>query len=371
MTALVYVSPLPWSSFAQRPHKFVEWFHARHGGPVLWIDPYPTRLPGLDDVRRLLAKLRGGPAPTARALPEWLTVMPAPALPIEPLPGSGLVNGLLWRKLHQAVARFGADGRCLLAIGKPSKLALQLMRRHPQLPSLFDIMDDFSAFYTGLSSLAMAAREQDVARQVQQVLVSSTFLAQRFAACGERLDLALNACAIETLPPVEQLPERPITPVFGYVGTIAQWFDWDLVIALALAHPAIPVRLIGPVFGAIPAKLPANIELLPACQHHEAIARMQTFSVGLIPFKLTTLTQSVDPIKYYEYRALGLPVLSSRFGEMAVRGELPGVFLVDDGMDSVQQLSRALAHRDHVDAIQAFRRQHSWDAHFDAAHIRI
>ena len=110
MTALVYVSPLPWHSFAQRPHKFVEWFHARHGGPVLWIDPYPTRLPGPEDLRRLRTKLRGGSPPAARALPGWLTVLPAPALPIEPLPGSGLLNGLLWRKLHQAVARFGADG---------------------------------------------------------------------------------------------------------------------------------------------------------------------------------------------------------------------------------------------------------------------
>ena len=371
MTGLVYVSPLPWHSFAQRPHKFVEWFHARHGGPVLWIDPYPTRLPGLEDLRRLRTKLRGAPSPAARALPDWLTVLPAPALPIEPLPGSGLVNGLLWRTLHQAVARFGADGDCLLAIGKPSKLALQLMRHHPQLPALFDIMDDFPAFYTGLSSRSMAAREQEVARQVRQVLVSSSFLAQRLVACGERLGLALNACAIETLPPVDQLPARPATPVLGYVGTIAQWFDWEMVIALALAHPAIPVRLIGPVFGTIPGRLPANIALLPACQHQQAIAHMQTFSVGLIPFKRTTLTQSVDPIKYYEYRALGLPVLSSRFGEMAVRGELPGVFLADAQDDPLQLVRRALRHADAPADIAAFRARHSWEAHFDAAQIRI
>ena len=31
---LVYFSPVPWASFAQRPHKFVEWFHARCGAIV-------------------------------------------------------------------------------------------------------------------------------------------------------------------------------------------------------------------------------------------------------------------------------------------------------------------------------------------------
>ena len=369
MTCLIYVSPLPWDSFAQRPHKFVEWFHAKHGGSVLWIDPYPTRLPALEDLRRLRDRMSHGARATPRPLLSWLTVLPAPALPIEPLPGSGLINGLFWKRIHQTVECFSAGGHCLLAIGKPSKLALQLMHRHPQLVSLFDIMDDFPAFYRGLSRFSMEQGERAVAAQAKQVLVSSTLLAERFAACGKRLRMALNACAIETLPRVPDLPARPASPMLGYVGTIAKWFDWEMVIGLAVAHPAVPVRLIGPVFGSIPNHLPRNIELLPACQHQQAIAHMQAFSVGLIPFKRTTLTASVDPIKYYEYRALGLPVLSSRFGEMAMREDQPGVFLMDQDSNLEQQLRLALAHRDQPEAIQAFRNRHSWDARFEAAGI--
>nr|WP_314625201.1 glycosyl transferase [uncultured Janthinobacterium sp.] len=368
MTCLIYVSPLPWNSFAQRPHKFVEWFHARHAGPVLWIDPYPTRLPAWEDVRRLRSRM-GSAHATPRPLPPWLTVLPAPAFPIEPLPGSGVVNGFLWRRIHQAVERFSAAGQCLLAFGKPSKLALQLMHRHPQLTTLFDIMDDFPEFYRGISRFAMERSERAVAAQVEQVLVSSTLLARRFAACGPRLNMALNACAIETLPPVKNLPARPASPMLGYVGTIAQWFDWDLVLALAAAHPSVPVRLIGPVFGAIPESLPGNIELLPACQHQQAINHMQEFSVGLIPFKRTALTASVDPIKYYEYRALGLPVLSTRFGEMAMREDQPGVFLAEQNSNLQQLVEQALVYRDTPDAVQAFRGQHSWEARFDAAGI--
>ena len=36
---LVYFSPVPWASYAQRPHKFVEWFHARRVLKVRWVDP--------------------------------------------------------------------------------------------------------------------------------------------------------------------------------------------------------------------------------------------------------------------------------------------------------------------------------------------
>ncbi len=52
---------------------------------------------------------------------------------------------------------------------------------------------------------------------------------------------------------------------------------------------------------------------------------MAEFDVGLIPFKQNALTAAVDPIKYYEYRALALPVISTDFGEMHERGDLPGL----------------------------------------------
>ncbi|MBB5608023.1 MULTISPECIES: glycosyl transferase [unclassified Janthinobacterium] len=367
MTCLIYLSPLPWSSFAQRPHKFVEWFHARTGGQVLWIDPYPTRLPAPGDFRRIKTAIAAPQA--ARPTPPWLTVLQPRALPIEPLPGSAWLNGLLWQPVLLAIERFSASGKCLLAIGKPSKLALDILRRHPQLPSLFDVMDDFPAFYRGYSRHAMERSERAVAALAGQVTVSSSLLARRFADCGERLHLALNACAFETLPPPDALPPRPEQPVLGYVGTIAQWFDWELVIALARANPDLPVRLIGPVFGAVPAQLPDNIELLPACEHRQAIRFMQSFSVGLIPFKRTTLTDSVDPIKYYEYRALGLPVLSTRFGEMAMREGEAGVFLAEPQGDLAAQVAQALAHRDDAAQIAQFRIGHSWDARFDAAGI--
>ena len=50
---LVYLSPVPLASFAQRPHHFVRWFHERFDATVTWIEPYPARLPRATDLRRL------------------------------------------------------------------------------------------------------------------------------------------------------------------------------------------------------------------------------------------------------------------------------------------------------------------------------
>jgi hypothetical protein len=368
MTRLIYLSPLPWASFAQRPHQFVEWFHARTGAAVLWVDPYPTRLPALADLGRVRQALGAG-AGVAREVPAWLSVVRPRALPLEPLPYAGVLNALLWQGELRAIARFLAGGETLLALGKPSELALQVLARHPGVPSLYDAMDDFAEFYSGLSRFAMARRERRLAALAARITVSSTLLAQRFSGWGEKLTLALNACAVEALPAPRAAAAGPGRPVLGYVGTIAQWFDWPLVVALARANPTLCVRLIGPVLTPFPGHLPGNIQMLPACDHASAIRAMQDFSVGLIPFQLNSLTASVDPIKYYEYQALGLPVISTRFGEMALRQAQAGVFSIDHDSDLRAAAELALAYRYPAGHVEQFRANNSWRARFDAAGI--
>lgn len=369
---LVYLSPVPWTSFAQRPHRFVEWHHAKRGGEVLWVDPYPTRLPRLADFRRVKA---GGERATnlieKANVPAWLTILRPRSLPIEPLPGAGALNRLLWKDVLQAIDRFVDEGECLLGIGKPSELALQVLARYPAAPSLYDAMDDFPAFYHGLSRAAMGRRERAVAAQVAQISVSSTVLAERFAIYYPKLALALNACAVEALPPTHSLIKRLGRPVLGYIGTIGHWFDWSLVFNLAEAEPSMCIRLIGPSYEQPPGPLPRNIELLPACDHATAMRHMQEFSVGLIPFKETALTASVDPIKYYEYRALGLPVLSTRFGEMALRDGYTGVFLIDKHSDLGSQARSAVAYECKISEIDEFRKENSWHARFEASGILL
>jgi hypothetical protein len=186
----------------------------------------------------------------------------------------------------------------------------------------------------------------------------------------DQVELALNACDMHELAPVASLDLGAKQQVLGYVGTLGRWFDWDLVIALAQANPENRIRLIGPVFTPAPCVLPANIELLPECSHATAITAMATFSVGLIPFKLNRLTASVDPIKYYEYRALGLPVISTRFGEMAQREQEPGVWIVNQGTDLHKTAVEALASKSDRSTIHQFRENNLWANRFSATPVK-
>ena len=361
---MVYLSPVPWDSFSQRPHKFVEWFHAISGGEVLWVDPYPTRLPGWADFSR-----RPAPASQERFEP-WLKRLSVKALPIEPVPGLNFLNLHLRRRLLEEIKSFASAGPACLVIGKPSALAMQLLNEGSFDKSIYDSMDDFPAFYSGLSKYSMQCKERAVIRAVDHVLVSSTLLMQRAQKMHSNADIRLceNACAVESLPPVAQLEPRSVGRVLGYVGTIGKWFDWQMIEQLASCDN-VTVRLIGPVYTPAPFKLPANVEMLPQRSHAQAITAMQAFDVGLIPFKITELTESVDPIKYYEYCALGLPVITSDFGEMRLHARQAGVFTLhptDELSGLINTVEAALAFNFTSDEIELFRQSNSWGARFSS-----
>lgn len=363
---LVYLSPIPWESFAQRPHKFVEWFHGRTGGPVLWVDPYPTRFPHWRDLRR--SRLSASASPHTSP-PTWLTLLKPGGLPIEPVPGSGWVNGLLWRGYLNAIGDFAEGGRTLLAIGKPSVLALELLKRLRHCPSLYDAMDDFPAFYAGLSRIALMRREREIAQRVGIILASSSELKSRWANIHKDVRLVHNGLDLSAVQSMEPTPISSKKKLFGYVGTIASWFDWDWVCTLAAARPDDEIRLIGPVFDSSTRKLPGNINLLPACDHAVALKAMAEFHVGLIPFKKNALTASVDPIKYYEYRALALPVISTDFGEMSLRAGERGIFITQSVSDIPAMADSAVLFCEDADEASAFAIQNTWEARFDAAKL--
>lgn len=358
---LVYLSPVPWASFAQRPHKFVEWFHRQHGAQVLWVDPYPTRFPTPRD----LLRLKQPSEPVEAFWPKWLTVKRSWALPLEPLPGSGWVNQSLWRGLLKDIGGPAVRDRHLLVIGKPSVLALYLLKTMRWSATAYDAMDNFPAFYSGWSRFSMAQRERQVVKGVGEVWTSSTMLRERWLRLRPEVQLVHNGLDSELMPVRRRPQQRVGARVFGYVGTIAGWFDWPWVQALAQARPDDVIRLIGPVFASPPDTLPANIEMLPSCSHARALEAMQSFDVGLIPFRCTELTEAVDPIKYYEYRALGLPVLSTDFGEMRYRAQESGVFISAGLADIATRAAAAEAWvQDEAERV-GFMAVNTWNVRFD------
>lgn len=363
---LVYLSPVPWASFAQRPHKFAEWFNLRTGNAVLWVDPYPTRLPKWSDLKRL----KGNISLTNSVVPDWMTIVKPSALPIEPLFGAAGINRLLWKGAIQAIQEFVDVGDAIVVIGKPSDMAVELLDVVDSSLTIYDAMDDFPAFHKGLSRRSLAATEKKIAQRVGLMWASSTALQKRWSAFRDRVALVLNGqdfAALQALNSERKLSSGPT--VFGYVGSIESWFDWEWVLQLAHSHSQSIVRLIGPMHRQPPRALPPNIEFFPACSHSAALEAMCSFDIGLIPFKINTLTHSVDPVKFYEYMAIGLPVISTNFGEMSYRAGVDGVFICESTVDIESVVERAMNFSFNEQQREAFVLECSWVGRFDGTKL--
>lgn len=330
MKRLIYLAPVPLDSPSQRPHHFIEWAHARWDCEVWWVQPYPVRLPRLSDVHRLRNRAtapRGvggastslGPAWRGAA---WLHVVSLPSVPIEPLPGGrAFLHALQTARRQQLLAIMEREDTWM-AIGRPSGLAIDICDALNGRRVLYDVMDDMSQFSRGLSRRWMRQAHEAVRGQAEAVWCSADQLLRLTRGHTRNPPvLVRNGTA---LPPAHPpgadgvgSPRHANAPlVLGYVGTIASWFDWSALARLAAALPQARIEIYGPHESVRPAFLPSQVQLLGAVAHAEVFGLMRHWHAGLIPFARNTLTASVDPVKYYEYRACGLPVLTTLFGEM-------------------------------------------------------
>jgi glycosyltransferase involved in cell wall biosynthesis len=105
-------------------------------------------------------------------------------------------------------------------------------------------------------------------------------------------------------------------PVFGYTGTIhPDRVDVDLLVMLAAAIPQATFALVGP--NMLPAENLArlarcsNIRFTGAVPYADIPRYMSTFDVCITPHRVTPFTESLNPIKLWEYLAAGKPIVST------------------------------------------------------------
>ena len=356
---LIYFAAVPWASFRQRPHEFAQWAHERLGARVLWVEPYPVRLPQWQDLSR--PSIAAAPMPT----PAWLEIVAPRAFPLEPLAaGRRLNRALFWEPVIQRLSEFSArDAQTVAVIGKPSHLALHAMEDMGSLRFFYDAMDEFPAFHQGIARVASERIESEIVSRCAACSTSSSYLAGKLRERNRNVVLVPNGLAANRMPALAAV-DSANSPI-GYVGTVGPWFDWAWVAELAAAWPARCVEIHGPLYRTPSVALPANVSLHPALAHDKALEKMNGFAAGLIPFLRNQLTASVDPVKYYEYRALGLPVLSTPFGEMRGRHEDTRVVLTEHPASDKARIEALLGLRDTAESVAAFRLANDWSVRFE------
>lgn len=241
---------------------------------------------------------------------------------------------------------------------------------------VLDICDDWGEFVASglLHEEHWTERMALVAcLDAQAVTYSAQVLGQQAHSFGARNNIYLpNAGPAEpitcTSPPANFLWSTGPAAVF--CGCLwGNWLDWDVVAATAKALARVDgtVNIIGGVDSAArsaPRPEAPNIRYHGNKPYAEAMQYVAASDVGLIPFKGEGICRSVDPVKYYDYIAAGLPVVATEV-LTEIKGR-PHVTLARPEDFPAAVLRAARRPRIAQTYRQQFCDEHSWPARAEA-----
>lgn len=241
----------------------------------------------------------------------------------------------------------------------------------------YDLLDRLDFF--SLYDADMERKHTEVVCAADIVTYSGLMLKQFVAQRDDALYLP-NGVALEDFSRVRALPadhddpalrvlqeaRRRGRPVIGFYGAIAEWIDLGLVQAAAQLRPDWEFVFIGRESVDLSAvkRLP-NVQSLGLVAYERLPGLASQFDVAMIPFSLSPLTDCVSPIKFFEYAALGLPVVTTPFYEVRQYQGAPFVRFAHHPDEFVHQVEDLLnANRQELSAAaRAFAQEHQWERH--------
>ena len=231
--------------------------------------------------------------------------------------------------------------------------------------TIYDVIDDWEEFHHhGQAVWYEQDAERYLAHNSDMVTVTCPTLQTKPILSGLRnVKLVPNAfedwstATCESLPAVAPVTASPESLTVGYFGHLTRaWFNWELIAATAEAQPGWTFEIIGYGFeGDI--KLPENVKLLGKREHAELPGHAARWNVAMIPFRASRLTAAVDPIKIYEYIALGLPTVVT--GMPHLEG-YPGVRCAEGTQAFEQAIVAAASGRLDATTIATFLADNRW-----------
>jgi len=269
---------------------------------------------------------------TAKGKNPIHVLTPPPAWPMNRLPAA-LYDRVLARNA-QTVRRAVQPWLDILSMTSP--VVLNALNPHYGA-ALADAFDEQSRVYYCFDELRArdwngrhgGRLEDRYLSMVDAVISSSPGLHERLSAQHDRaylvpngVDFSLFNQAVDSAPsPADQVP------CIGYVGSLGDRIDVDLVTHLIETHPEWRYRFVGRVTAPSVRRLDRYEHVtLTGPKPPEALPdEMRRMDVGLIPFVRNDFTRCIYPLKANEYLAAGLPVVSTAFADLS---DLQGVLSI-------------------------------------------
>jgi glycosyltransferase involved in cell wall biosynthesis len=347
---------------------------------VLFVESLGLRRPQLAarDLTRIWRRLRRGFAPP-RAVDGLHAISPL----VLPLHGSRIARALnawlLPALVRRAARRLGLQRPILWGYVPQAEVLIDAL--DPSLV-IYHCVDDIAA-HERIDTASFRAAETRFAARADLVLASAPALAERLRTISDNVldapnvaDTEMFATALEPGPVDPAMAALP-SPRIVFTGAIAGVkLDMALLVELARLRPWWSIALVGPVglgdphtdVSALSAE--PNIHLLGSRAYSELPLVLRAADAGVIPYARNELTDSIFPMKVYEYLAAGLPVIATPLPALAGIAEVASA---PDASGIAELLDRELAQdsADRRAARSSAAARNSWDRRLEEIAVAI
>ena len=149
--------------------------------------------------------------------------------------------------------------------------------------------------------------------------------------------------------------------IFGYVGTIAEWFDNEAIDLIA-ENPNHQVVLVGPYETN---KIDRdNIVYIGKVEKKEIAKYIRSFDVCLYPFKMSELLDTINPVKIYEYLSFNKPIIAVSNEE--IEGFDANIYTYKNYEELKKLCNQTLDQPfDTIEQYEFFMKSNNWDNRVD------
>lgn len=138
--------------------------------------------------------------------------------------------------------------------------------------------------------------------------------------------------------------EKPLDLVVGektllYYGSLwGEWFDWDIIKAVANSSEKISINLIGDYSGIknIKEEMPSNVHFLGIKKQEQLPSYLKHIDFALLPFKTGKIGDYVSPLKIFEYISMDKQILATNLPDIQ---NYPRTFISEKAEDWINQIN--------------------------------
>lgn len=196
-------------------------------------------------------------------------------------------------------------------------MALEFSRDLQPLVSIYDCMDELSAFKGAPEP--MVARERELFNRTQAVFTGGASLYEAKRTQHENVHAFASSVDAGHFMQARQGITEPMDqasiphPRIGFFGVIDERLDIHLLDGIAALCPDHQFIMIGPVVKINPADLPKreNIHYMGGRDYTDLPAYLAGWDIAMMPFARNESTRFISPTKTLEYLAAGRPVIST------------------------------------------------------------